>query len=63
MYSYKKEGKDHLQRGYKILNFNIFGFFSKNEFFGDMIKLWLFLGSLQILTILQGHFYTIYVFS
>ena len=42
---------------FKILNFNIFEGFQKNEYFWGMEILWIFLGSSQNWTIFRGHFY------
>ena len=47
--------------GVKILNFNIFFGFQKNECFGGGRKiLWIFFGPSQNLTIFRGHFYAFY---
>ena len=44
--------------GFKILNFNIFGGFQKNQFFGGYeYFVDIFLGSPQNLPIFRGHFY------
>ena len=44
--------------GFKILNFNIFGGFKKNEYFlGYVVFVDIFLGSSQNWTIFRGHFY------
>ena len=44
--------------GFKILNFNIFGGFQKNEYFWGMTNLWIFLGGHRKIGLyLGGHFY------
>ena len=43
--------------GFKILNFNIFWGFKKNEYFWVLRFCGYFLGSSQYWTIFRGHFY------
>ena len=42
--------------GFKISNFNIFGVFKKNEYFGGMKILWIFLGVVTKLDYIQRSF-------